>query len=317
MKKHLVLLLLLSLLLLTSCELFTEEPAKGKVNYVVIGLDYKNDNSSSDDLKGTLNDAKEMSTTLDALITKTDRPKGTAYLMIQEGSDIATSDPLYPSITNVETKLAELKDSAADNDLTIFFYSGHGEENTGKLVLATTDGLLHGEDRMAPLTLLSLMNDIPGKKLLLLDSCYSGQFVGESASSESTVYSDYDFYAKYFSDESYGLSNLYVLSASANNTVSWELFPDDTTNDHHHGVFTYALLEGLGLVHTYGTTDDSSVTLLSFSPTIPAAKDSAVTVDSLYAYVIDNQTLSSNSYSYYHQHPMTNGGAMDMVLFNY
>lgn len=325
MKKLLLLSLLLSLLLLTGCELFLDEPSKGNINYVVVGLDYENDTYANgtyyvaNNLEGTLNDAKEMSSALDSLITKTGRTGGKTFLMLQEGTlhDATTiNDVLYPSVDHVTSKLTDIATTATENDLTIFYYSGHGEEDTGRLVLATTTGIINDEDWMEPLVLLNCINGIKGKKLIILDSCYSGQFVEESDSSLSMVYSDYDYYAKYFSDASYELSDMYVLSASANNNLSYEINDDNVTNNHHHGEFSYALLKGLGLVHTYGN-DGVSVEISFQSGNPPAASRSVITVDSLYTYILDNQTIQSNKLYFYHQHPMTNGGAMDMVLFNF
>lgn len=310
MRKLLLLSLLSSLLLLTGCEFFSEEPSKGNINYVVVGLDYEN--SSVSNLSGPLNDAREMSSVLDSLIAKTERTGGKTFLMLQEGSSLTPSDPLYPTVDNVTTKLNDIASTASDDDLTIFYYSGHGEVDSGKLILATKDGSINETDRMAPLTLLHLMNGISGKKLLLVDNCYSGQYVEESNSSLSMVYSDYDYYAKYFSDESYALSDMYVLSASAKNTESYEAY--FTEAGHSHGYFTYALLKGLGWVHT----DTAGVYSATASDGIPpSASRSAITVDSLYAYILENQMIKSGKLYYPHQHPMTNGGAMDMVLFNF
>ncbi|AEV30798.1 Caspase domain-containing protein [Sphaerochaeta pleomorpha str. Grapes] len=330
MKKRYILLLLLPLLLFTSCEFFTDEPSKGNVHVVSVGLNYHGTNANY--LQGTLNDARELQEVLKKVSSNIER-NGTFSLLIQDGGVLISEETYYKraqydydSISDVDlpTKskiieiLSELKD-VNDNDLTIFTYSGHGDDE-GALIVAPprADGSIfdgssniYDDCRFTVKELLDAMEKIPGKKLLLIDSCYSGQHVAESSTSLSTVYSDYNFYAKFFSDESYDLSNLYVLSASANNTKSYEDYFDEA--DHNHGYFTYALLDALGWPRSHNT--DLSSVIIDGIP--PAARNSVVTVDSLYAYVLKHQLISSNKLYLSHQHPMTNGGAMDMVLFNF
>jgi hypothetical protein len=330
MKKLYFLLLLLPLLLFTGCEFFTDEPSKGNIHLVSVGLNYHGTNVNY--LQGTLNDASELQEVLKKVSSNIDR-NDTFSLLIQDGGVLiseATNNIRaqydYDSISDVDlpTKsriieiLSELKD-VNENDLTIFTYSGHGDDD-GSLIIAPprTDGSIfidetniYDDCRFTVKELLDAMNKIPGKKLLLIDSCYSGQHVEESSSSLSTVYSDYDYYAKYFSDESYELPDIYVLSASANNTESYEDYFDEA--GHNHGYFTYALLDALGWPRSHST--DLSSVIIDDIP--PAAKNSVVTVDGLYEYIIEHQLIDSYSLFKSFQHPMTNGGAMDMVLFNF
>jgi hypothetical protein len=308
-----ILILFFFLLLLSGCEYLSTEPTKGKVHYVVVGLDYENA-SNITNLGGPLNDAREFAAALDSLITSAGKTEGSKFLMVQEDTSYSNetiSNVLYPSVDHVTSTIENLVSLTSEDDLTIFFYSGHGETDTGKLVLGTTTGINTEEDRMSPEILLSLMNTLNGKKLLLIDNCYSGNYVEESNSSLSGVYSDYDYYAKYFSDDTYELLDLYVLSASSNNSQSYEAYFSEA--GHKHGYFTYVLLEGLGWPQSH-SSDLSSVTLEEIPP---AASKSKLSADDLYTYVLDNQTISSNAFIYPHQHPMTNGGAMDLVLFNF
>jgi hypothetical protein len=308
-----ILILFFFLLLLSGCEYLSTEPTKGKVHYVVVALDYENA-SNINSLEGPLNDGQEFAAALDSLITSAGRIEGSKFLMVQEGpshTNETISDSLYPSVDHVTSTIENLVSLTSEDDLTIFFYSGHGEADTGKLILGTTTGTNTEDDRMSPETLLSLMNTLEGKKLLLIDNCYSGNYVEESSSSLSGVYSDYDYYAKYFSDDTYELSDLYVLSASSNNSESWEAYFIE--DGHQHGYFTYVLLEGLGWPHSH-SSDLSTVELEEIPP---ASSKSKLSVDDLYTYVLDNQTISSSTLIYPHQHPMTNGGAMDLVLFNF
>ena len=313
MKKILLLLTLISILFFTSCELLLNEPIKGDVYYINVGLDYENNvliyhADDYDDLDGTVNDAKELHEALGSVITKAKRT-GSPYLMVQEGTLVSPSDPHYPSKTNIQSKLESLKNSVKDNDLTIFTYSGHGIEITGELVFATTteNSSPIPSDLMNAEELLFLMAAIPGKKLIILDSCFSGMFVEDSPSSTNIILNNSieKFFETYYSSDKYGKPDLFVLTASVN-TESWE-----PNVPHVHGFFTNALLEALGWYHPH--SDTLSSVPIEYPP---AAKNGQITVDGLFAYIKKNQGIDSRYYGSEYQHPKTTGGPLDLVLFN-
>jgi len=315
MRRIILLLLTVSLLFITSCELFTEEPTKGDVYYINVGLDYENNGISTDNLSGTVNDAKELYEALGEVINKTGRNK-TGTLMVQEAKLVDPSNPQYPSKTHIENKLTGLQ-SIKDNDLTIFTYSGHGYSTTGELVFATTtvDSGPFLSDLMNAEELLSLMALIPGKKRVILDSCFSGMFVEASPSSTNTILNNSiaKFFETYHSSDIYGKPDLFVLTASAHADSYEAEFDSDV--DHSHGFFSYALLKALGWGHPH----DVSLSLVKpIYP--PAATFGQITVDGLFKYIIDNQGIPSsiNLFTNWteYQHPMTTGGPLDLVLFN-
>lgn len=319
MKKLLLLLTLLSLLFITSCEFFIDEPAKGDVYYINVGIDYENNGSSianvKDDLKGTVPDAKELHEALRAVIAKASRT-GFGYKMIQEGASPENPlDDLYPSKEKIENKLLAVKALAKENDLTIFTYSGHGYEKSGHLVLAKPL-VATSSVSLSPQELLSWMALIPGKKLVVLDSCFSGMFVEQSPSSTNTVLNNsiVKFFETYHSSDAYGKPDLFVLTASAH-TDSYEINFGTTDTPHNHGIFTYTLLEALGWDHPHSSTL-ASVSIKD----PPVAKNGQITVDGLFKYVKANQAIPSrlklfSNWSAF-QHPMTTGGPLDLVLFN-
>ncbi len=321
MKRLIFLVPILIILTFTSCELFYEEPAKGNVYIVSIGISYTNDSPDViENLSGTVADATELSNALQFWAEDSGYQTVTTYLMVQDTTahDTTTiNDSAYPSKENLYSRLDTIAASATENDLTILSYSGHGVELTGELVLALTDTsgaidlntmLLEQND------LLTRVAAIPGRKLLLIDSCYSGTFISDSASSLSLVYDNGidDWYDQYYSSDSYEVPKIMILTASAH-TDSYEQTIDGRT----HGVFSNTLLAGLGWEH-----DDTLSTGGTVVTTIPPASNHKVlSVDSLYEYVKENQTLpvrwSIFDPSLYLQHPMVTGGALDMTLFTF
>ena len=326
--RKLILLMLGLILILSSCELYMDEPEMGDVYVISIGIDYKNNQSDTDDLNGTIPDAKELFHTIMKISERAEQPwKG--YLLLQEGD---SHDPItlnsyegegvgkvnYASRDHLFDTLIAISNQATKHDLTILTYSGHGVDKTGEMVLAhtETDGQVSSINPMlvAPEDLLEAMAAIPGRKLIILDSCFSGVFVPESESSLSTVLVNGidDWYAKFWEESGYELPDLYVLTASAL-TDSYE---DPDSADHSHGVFTITLLEALGWNHPHG------VDISTIEPgTPPALRGSVITVDSLYTFIKKNQNLPIRwnilKPSQEYQHPLVSGGAMDMVLFRF
>lgn len=321
---------------MASCELYYEEPVqRGTVRIVSIGITYENEpeevaypedeeKDQLGDLPGTVYDARELSDALkqQAMRAGWDSADIEVTLLIQEGEDYSkatVNDTGYASRANLKSTLEIIQGTATVDDLTIVTYSGHGIEETGELLMAHTltegaiDLSLPPSDPesiiVTPEWLYNLIRPIKGKKLLILDSCYSGLFIPESASSLNWVYDKGidDWYGKYFSDEEYKIPSFMVLTASADSD-SYEIKFDD----HNHGVFTSALLAALGWNHT---TEEIA------NGVPPAAQNEMLTIDSLYKYIKKNQTYpvrwSLFSIGESVQHPMVTGGAMDMLLFRY
>ncbi len=318
-------LLLSSLLLLTiSCELYYEQPIqKGKVRIVSIGITYENEIDGYDDLHdlpGTINDAKELASAFSqqAVNAGWDSSNVEKHLLLQEGeahTEATFSDPSYPSKEKLEKKLKDIELVASEDDLTIITYSGHGIEPTGELLMAhtQTSGPLDISETSPIVVTPSWLHEhivpIKGRKLLILDSCFGGSFIPSSSTSDSWIYekNPYTYYETLFSGGSWEVPTFYVLTASAN-TESYE----QTFDDHSHGVFSSALLEALGWNHDTETISGG---------TPPAAKEEALSIDSLYTYIKKHQVLpvrwSLFSIGTSVQHPMTLGGSLDMTLFRY
>jgi uncharacterized caspase-like protein len=297
MKKPKAVSIVLAVFLLAGCELVMDEPTAGALNYIAIGLDYHDNTAGLEELSGPPYDATEIADALEKLASVSERTLGTTVLMVQDENEADGFLGTYPSLANVKAAIEELAEDAGTDDLTIFFYSGHGGTDTGDLYLAPeTD-----EDiSLSPEQLFELLGPIDGDTLVIVDACYSGNLVADSASSSSLVYWSTDFYEKYFSDTEYSVPDLFALTASAADTLAYEKVFEEA--GHSHGIFSYALLNALSL-------DSDNLPL--------AASGGSLSVDDLYEYIIENQDISSNRLFLSHQHPMTSGGAMDLVLFRF
>lgn len=86
--------------------------------------------------------------------------------------------------------LAALEDmqnwGIGENDVTLFYYSGHGTQRPGDA--SDTGTALVGVDSVCP-TIKSVqerLDKLPGTVIVILDSCFSGQFIGKAAGEQVT-----------------------------------------------------------------------------------------------------------------------------------
>ncbi len=274
----------------------SDPPEEGKTHHLAIALGY--DGTDVNSLHGTLPDAIELEKAFTALFTGKEH---TSTLMLQDGSD-SLSDPLLPTKANVTQKIKTLSDTMNEQDILIISYSGHGDVD-GSLVLypPRNDGsILDANDIPFEDSLLSVkdlysnLEECKGSILLLVDSCYSGNFVQESETSYSLIERNaylQEIYDQYFTEGSY-TRPVFVLAATTYDNTAGE-----TSS---HGYFTQALLEGMGW-------DEENQKLRDVGQTISA--------DYLYQYVYYHQDIKlSGEYSWDYQHPTITGGPLDLIL---
>lgn len=298
---------LILLILLSGCELFIEKPEAGKVYAILVALDYYDSTQKS--LDGTIPDARELNRALEAVTQKAQGEKEYhGYLFLQDNADTPKDLDIggvninsLPTSEHILKGIEQLKNITTSNDLIIFTYSGHGSE-AGELLLAANESF------PAP-TILDALSKVPGRKLMILDTCFSGLSVPESGASHSTLLNNNisKWYKKYWDSSRYTKPEVFVITASAD-TESHE----DTFDGEDHGIFTYALLQGLGWEEKKGSVTTAIP---------PAAKEKQLTADSLLSYIKKHQqaplkrTLLNPSATF--QHPLVSGGALDMVLFTF
>ena len=83
-----------------------------------------------------------------------------------------------PSYSQLDKLITSSFRGAKNNDISIFYYSGHGtvNESNGHRGIYTSDG-----DNYEFSTLYRKLNAISGRKLVILDCCYSGAFLTQNA----------------------------------------------------------------------------------------------------------------------------------------
>lgn len=313
MRRLTIILLTVMLIVLCSCELAVKAPGPGRMHILVYGNDYA---GTPNVLYKTIPDAVQVGNALLMLSEKAGYEYDITYLMGPSksyNSQAIRSEDVINDVSRATliNKLSSMSQSGSINssDITVIYFSCHGfsEYKQGQTVPYSTDTSVHSylaaNDTSAygsqyvliPLsTIRSLIEAIPGTKVVISDFCFSGGFVqsdyvsvtsGEYSGMTSTELLE----CKDWINES---SSLFFLSAARYNEKSYENLP-------YHGNFTTALLEALGW-------DDKSYKLVH-----PAAETNG------YISLFNLANYTANHDLEAKQTPMTSGGSNDIILFSF
>lgn len=172
--------------------------------------------------------------------------------------------------SNILQGIASTFSGADDHDVSYFYYTGHGYrwEGTSYLCPADSTSIF---SFISVDELESALSAIPGTKVVFLDTCHSGGFIGkgkgEIAISQEEIESFNEDVINIFSQAEYkGLltTNQYkVLTACHHYQSSWEIYPITPGDFDPYGVFTLSLCTGCGYYGSYpaDTNMDTQVSL--------------------------------------------------------
>jgi hypothetical protein len=178
----------------------------------------------------------------------------------------ATKSAILQGITNVFSE-------ADYNDISYFYFSGHGiwENNTSYLCPTEANYYAPMSIYISVDELETALSAIPGTKVVFLDSCYSGGFIGKGVeeiqiSKEELESFNDDIINAFSQAQPKGLltTNQYkVLTSCHYNQECTGLSPTTPGDFDPFGVFTMALCEGCGYLGSYpaDTNLDTKVSL--------------------------------------------------------
>lgn len=152
-----------------------------------------------------------------------------------------------------------------EDDIIIFTYSGHGEENTGALITyyrgayRDAQGKLHLlHDTTNREAVIEAFSSISGKKIFFLDSCFSGNFISQGTlNTLDTFTTDEDQYegedyisaikCSTLTRKTDTTPSLWIMAAAGRKQKANDSTDDaDSAIQEHFGAFTYYLLKALG-----------------------------------------------------------------------
>ena len=278
----------------------------------------------------------------DLVLTRPDAA-GMADLFESKGYEVLlridNDDGIPASVDQLEQDIEYVKNNLGPNEPFVFYFSGHGGrhyDSFGEYAvepgteIAGSDPddewlFLYGSIPSYDFTdwsqtavteerLNEMIAEIPSpKKLIVIDACNSGGFVGPSADVDKIPQNYYEtdtsysntsvsgIFSKSFSlyfaypsvpDTEIPASNALVLSAAGELEESWE------ASNLGHGIFTYYLLQ------TGEYADGNG--------------DGWVSVDEVYqyaSYMIMEEWVAETTSTGYHYHPHLSGGPVTFALF--
>jgi sugar lactone lactonase YvrE len=190
-----------------------------------IGINHYDD-PAIPDLDYAANDAREI---IDAFKAQ----EGKLYRQVNSRL-LADSSPIPPTRDNILDNLDYLR-QAGQRDVVMLFIAGHGINDEGGNFLFlpsnagfAADGAVRRSGAISHRDIYSVL-DVPGKKLVFIDSCHS-----EGVSGKKTRAVDNNTLVRELMD-----SNAVIFTSSRGSELSQE------SRDYSHGVFTYAIIQGM------------------------------------------------------------------------
>lgn len=192
------------------------------------------------------------------------RHEGTRYLVTVQ-QDLGREDML-------DAIAATFADARAQ-DVSLLYYSGHGAQG-GALV--GVDGVGLSVD-----SLRSALDQIPGRKILLVDACYSGAIIGRSAGAGTAEEFVADFTSAFSlkTRDNLATDGYYVITAARSTQQSGEKGVSINGEWIYYGIFTRHVCDGLG----YDYLSDAKGVVLA-----DTNGDYVVTVEEMYEYARAN-----------------------------
>ena len=194
---------------------------------------------------------------------------------------------LNMSAAQIKSSIAYAFNGASAYDVSLFYFSGHGLVGSGALV---------GSDRVyvTPYALRQALDAIPGKKIVIIDACYSGYMIqeenviishskGADPNPRASLSSfNSHFIAGFSGGGSRSSTNLvaggyYVITACSYLQQSFE--SNNNSAGKYVGLFTYVLCHGSG----YSELTGSRLKLNA-----DYNGDNAITLAEIYSYVSSN-----------------------------
>jgi len=187
----------------------------------------------------------------------------------------ATKNNILQGITNTFSE-------ADDNDVSYFYFSGHGSWDFNNSYICPADILLTSFDNdISVQELESALSAIPGTKVVILDSCFSGGFIGKGR--EEKIFNNNDILIEFNNDviDEFIMNQTRDLLTTSQYKVLTSAHYDQPCEENSphpydgfpYGIFTAAFCNGCGYDDGISYADSNS--------------DTKITLDELYEHIRD------------------------------
>ena len=202
------------------------------------------------------------------------------------------------SASQIISAIAAMKNKGIDsNDVTLFYYSGHG----GQIAATEADtGIVGADNYLINVPVLkAYLDTIPGTVIVILDSCFSGMFIGKNGvvTKSAAAFNPKSFNqvigGAFTGPQAKGLttSKYHVITASRKNETSMNVYFGSTSDGYrvYVGLCTYYLACAGG----YNLGDPTANVLYA-----DANSDKIATIKEVYDfadYYVDKYVLNANN----------------------
>ncbi|GBU27668.1 hypothetical protein R84B8_01205 [Treponema sp. R8-4-B8] len=208
----------------------TAQNTKPNLWILSIGVNNYDDKVHFSPLKYAVNDAK-------AIIDFFKAQEGKSYAKVNTRL-IADGTSIPPTVTNIQDGFSFLR-QAQPNDVVMLFMSGHGvNDQYGNFYFMPSDAAFENgtikDSKVISFGQIQSVLARPGRKIVFIDSCHSagtGSGLIQRVNNDRLINS--------FKDNSSIKDSAVIFTSSRGDQTSWE------SDQYKHGVFTYAILQGL------------------------------------------------------------------------
>lgn len=210
-----------------------------------------------------------------------------AMLSKMKGTPYRISTRTNLSADGIVTAIQNTFADATPNDVSLFYFSGMGANAVGTSYHGALVGAGSGTTYLTVARLKTVLDQIPGKKIVIIDSAHSGQMIGRSGDSSAVTQSELNTFNRnvitVFSAESRGETDLansgyYVITAAHSTedraTMGYDADGDGVL-DKQFSIFAYSMCYGSGWNMATGATR---------SMTADADGDGVITLYEAYSY---------------------------------
>ena len=181
--------------------------------------------------------------------------------------------------------------SATEDDISFFYFSGHGD----------VDGSILGSDLsyLSPSMLRNCLDSIPGRKIIIVDTCYSGALLDVIESDmlensnlklRTSAVNSSDFASSFvraftvMTRSSTSNGNYYIMASCQSTEKAEEAYISSGNSGRYMGYFTYALCTGCGWDgvqnrSSYQAGDTNNDEIVSFNEAFVYAYDWALSMN--------------------------------------
>jgi uncharacterized caspase-like protein len=209
-------------------ETFYESSQPYRPNLWILAVGVNNYNSPDlRDLKYAVNDARE-------IVNFFKTQEGKAYNKVNSLL-ISDEEEKKPTAGNIINSLYDFLGNATDEDVILLFLAGHGiKDARNNFFFCSSDTVINDDGSIQrynaiPASEIINIKNLPGKKIIFIDSCHS-----ESVSNTRSVSTDNTALLRQLREPS-----TIVFTSCTSNQLAHEY------DAQQHGVFTYAILDGL------------------------------------------------------------------------